>query len=122
MSASATQGGHNYISNVTVTLCIVFDDDRARKLPFALKVIDTGKVKGQEEAIENEVAILRRLKNRNVVQLIEEFHAPTATFLVMELVTVRIATSSLVVCMQDRTQGGIKAFGTSVDYWPVTAK
>jgi len=87
MSASATQGGHNY---VTVTLCIVFDDDRARKLPFALKVIDTGKVKGQEEAIENEVAILRRLKNRNVVQLIEEFHAPTATFLVMELVTVRI--------------------------------
>ena len=62
---------------------------RARKLPFALKVIDTSKLKGREEAIENEVAILRRLKNRNIVQLIEEFHTPSATFLVMELVTVR---------------------------------
>jgi len=61
---------------------------RARKLSFALKVIETGKVKGQEEVIENEVAILRRLKNRNIVQLIEEFHSPSATFLVMELVTV----------------------------------
>jgi len=63
---------------------------RARKLPFALKVIETGKVKGQEEVIENEVAILRRLKNRNIIQLIEEFHTPSATFLVMELVTVCI--------------------------------
>ena len=61
---------------------------RARKLPFALKVIETGKVKGHEKVIENEVAILRRLKNRNIVQLIEEFHTPAATFLVMELVTV----------------------------------
>jgi len=61
---------------------------RARKLPFALKVIETGKVKGQEEIIENEVAILRRLKNRNIVQLIEEFHTSSATFLIMELVTV----------------------------------
>jgi len=66
---------------------------RARKLPFALKVIDTVKVKGQEEVIENEVAILRRLKNRNIVQLIEEFHTPSATFLVMELVNVRIYIS-----------------------------
>ena len=62
---------------------------RARKLAFALKVIEATKVRGQEEAIESEVAILRRLKNRNVVQLIEEFHTPAATFLVMELVTVR---------------------------------
>jgi len=57
-------------------------------LPFALKVIEKGKVRGQEEAIENEVAILRRLKNRNIVQLIEEFYTPSATFLIMELVTV----------------------------------
>ena len=61
---------------------------RARKLPFALKVIETGRVKGQEEVIANEVAILRRLKNRNIVQLIEEFYSPSATFLIMELVTV----------------------------------
>jgi len=61
---------------------------RARKLAFALKVIDTSKVAGQEDVIENEVAILRRLKNRNIVQLVEEFHTPSATFLVMELVAV----------------------------------
>jgi len=75
---------------VQIIRIVVDDMHRARKLPFALKVIDTGKVKGQEDAIENEVAILRRLKNRNIVQLIEEFHTPSATFLVMELVTVCI--------------------------------
>jgi len=75
--------------NADVLRCVV-SAHRARKLPFALKVIETSKVKGQEQfkVIENEVAILRRLKNRNIVQLIEEFHTPSATFLVMELVTV----------------------------------
>jgi len=65
---------------------------RARKLHFALKVIDKVKVRGQEDAIENEVSILRRLKNRNIVQLIDEFRTPSATFLVMELVTVNCRT------------------------------
>ena len=80
-------------------MIVVDDMHRARKLPFALKVIDTGKVKGQEDAIENEVAILRRLKNRNIVQLIEEFHTPSATFLVMELITVCIHRCCRTFCM-----------------------
>ena len=42
----------------------------------------------QEHMVENEVSILRRVKHRNIVELIEEYETPKEIFLVMELVKV----------------------------------
>ena len=42
----------------------------------------------QEHMVENEISILRRVKHRNIVELIEEYETPKEIFLVMELVKV----------------------------------
>lgn len=42
----------------------------------------------QEHLIENEVAVLRRVKHPNIIMLIEEVDTPTELYLVMELVKV----------------------------------
>ena len=44
----------------------------------------------QEHMVENEISILRRVKHKNIVELIEEYETPKEIFLVMELVKVRI--------------------------------
>ena len=43
----------------------------------------------QEHMIENEILILRRVKHKHIVELIEEFETPKEILLVMELVPVR---------------------------------
>ncbi|XP_054709772.1 LOW QUALITY PROTEIN: serine/threonine-protein kinase DCLK1-like [Uloborus diversus] len=53
---------------------------------YALKVIDKNKCKGKEHMIASEVAILRRVKHVNIVQLVEEFDFENDLYLVMELV------------------------------------
>ena len=40
--------------------------------------------------VENEISILRRVKHKNIVELIEEYETPKEIFLVMELVKVSI--------------------------------
>lgn len=60
---------------------------RARRLPFALKIVNKTKCQGRERMIENEVSILRKIKHPNIVQLIDEFHSSDTLYLVMELVT-----------------------------------
>lgn len=42
----------------------------------------------QEHMIENEILILRRVKHKHIVELIEEFETPKEILLVMELVPV----------------------------------
>lgn len=42
----------------------------------------------QEHMIENEILILRRIRHKNIVELMEEFETPKEIFLVMELVEV----------------------------------
>ncbi|XP_077596513.1 serine/threonine-protein kinase DCLK1a isoform X2 [Stigmatopora nigra] len=53
---------------------------------YALKIINKGKCRGKEHMIQNEVAILRRVKHPNVVLLIEELDTYGELYLVMELV------------------------------------
>ncbi|XP_056140631.1 serine/threonine-protein kinase DCLK1a isoform X3 [Lampris incognitus] len=53
---------------------------------YALKIINKGKCRGKEHMIQNEVAILRRVKHPNVVLLIEEVDTYSELYLVMELV------------------------------------
>ncbi|KAK7882166.1 hypothetical protein WMY93_028340 [Mugilogobius chulae] len=53
---------------------------------YALKIISKDKCRGKEHLVQNEVAILRRVKHPNIVLLIEEMDTPTELYLVMELV------------------------------------
>lgn len=48
----------------------------------------------QEHLIENEVAVLRRVKHPNIIMLIEEVDTPTELYLVMELVKVAPLSSA----------------------------
>uniref|UniRef100_A0A667XCI3 Serine/threonine-protein kinase DCLK2 n=1 Tax=Myripristis murdjan TaxID=586833 RepID=A0A667XCI3_9TELE len=53
---------------------------------YALKIIDKAKCSGKEHLIENEVAVLRKVKHPNIIMLIEEVDTPSELYLVMELV------------------------------------
>ncbi|XP_048384806.1 serine/threonine-protein kinase DCLK2 isoform X3 [Stegostoma tigrinum] len=60
--------------------------ERSSGKEYALKIIDKAKCSGKEHLIENEVAVLRRVKHPNIIMLIEEVDTPTELYLVMELV------------------------------------
>ncbi|XP_056313652.1 serine/threonine-protein kinase DCLK2 isoform X4 [Danio aesculapii] len=60
--------------------------ERSTGKEFALKIIDKNKCRGKEHLIENEVAVLRRVKHPNIIMLIEEVDTPAELYLVMELV------------------------------------
>ncbi|CAG2164071.1 unnamed protein product [Oppiella nova] len=59
---------------------------KATKAQFALKIINKSKCKGKEAMIASEVAILRKVKHTNIIQLIEDFDYTNELYLVMELV------------------------------------
>nr|XP_057913420.1 serine/threonine-protein kinase DCLK2-like isoform X2 [Doryrhamphus excisus] len=60
--------------------------ERSTGKEFALKIMDKAKCSGKEHLMENEVAVLRRVKHPNVIMLVEEVDTPTERCLVMELV------------------------------------
>ncbi|KAI5612992.1 serine/threonine-protein kinase DCLK1 isoform X2, partial [Silurus asotus] len=60
--------------------------ERSNGRAYALKIINKGKCRGKEQMIQNEVAILRRVKHPNIVLLIEEMDTYSELYLVMELV------------------------------------
>ncbi|KAM7419462.1 hypothetical protein PAMA_016533 [Pampus argenteus] len=60
--------------------------ERSTGKEFALKIIDKAKCSGKEHLIENEVAVLRKVKHPNIIMLIEEVDTPSELCLVMELV------------------------------------
>ncbi|KAF0028981.1 hypothetical protein F2P81_018086 [Scophthalmus maximus] len=60
--------------------------ERSTGQEFALKVIDKARCSGKEHLIENEVAVLRRVRHPSIIELIEVDETPSQLFLVMELV------------------------------------
>ena len=62
---------------------------------FAMKVIDKSKLKGKEHMVENEIEIMKDCHHQNIVKLYEEYETPEKIYLVMELVKVRVISSSL---------------------------
>ncbi|KAJ0006094.1 hypothetical protein NQD34_013367 [Periophthalmus magnuspinnatus] len=60
--------------------------ERATGQEYALKIIDKARCSGKEHLIENEVAVLRRVRHPSIIQLIEVDETPSQLFLVMELV------------------------------------
>ncbi|XP_035824070.1 calcium/calmodulin-dependent protein kinase type 1-like, partial [Aplysia californica] len=53
----------------------------------AVKCINRRGLRGKEEALENEISVLRRLSHPNIVRLVDVFEDKTHVYLVMELVT-----------------------------------
>uniref|UniRef100_A0A8D2ZS88 Serine/threonine-protein kinase DCLK2 n=1 Tax=Scophthalmus maximus TaxID=52904 RepID=A0A8D2ZS88_SCOMX len=60
--------------------------ERSTGKEFALKIIDKAKCIGKEHLIENEVAVLRKVKHPNIIMLVEELDTASELYLVMELV------------------------------------
>ncbi|XP_074480434.1 serine/threonine-protein kinase DCLK2-like [Sebastes fasciatus] len=60
--------------------------ERSTGQEYALKIIDKARCCGKEHLIENEVAVLRRVRHPSIIELIEVDETPSQLFLVMELV------------------------------------
>uniref|UniRef100_A0A8C3A062 Serine/threonine-protein kinase DCLK2 n=1 Tax=Cyclopterus lumpus TaxID=8103 RepID=A0A8C3A062_CYCLU len=60
--------------------------ERSTGQEYALKIIDKARCCGKEHLIENEVAVLRRVRHPSIIQLIEVDETSSQLFLVMELV------------------------------------
>ncbi|XP_035770353.1 serine/threonine-protein kinase DCLK2-like [Neolamprologus brichardi] len=58
--------------------------ERSTGQEYALKIIDKARCCGKEHLIENEVAVLRRVRHPSIIQLIEVDETPTQLFLVMD--------------------------------------
>ncbi|XP_066299706.1 serine/threonine-protein kinase DCLK3-like isoform X1 [Branchiostoma lanceolatum] len=53
---------------------------------YALKIIDKSKLRGKEDMVENEIAIMKHCQHENIVQLFEEYESEHDIYLVMEYV------------------------------------
>lgn len=54
---------------------------------YAIKVINKAALKGKEEALTSEIAVLQQVEHKNIVRLKEKFDSKNKLYLVMELVT-----------------------------------
>ncbi|XP_014832852.1 PREDICTED: calcium/calmodulin-dependent protein kinase type 1D-like [Poecilia mexicana] len=52
---------------------------------FAVKCIPKKALKGKESSIENEIAVLRRIKHENIVALEDIYESPDHLYLIMQL-------------------------------------
>eukprot|EP00117_Sycon_ciliatum_P014602 scpid66984/ scgid14795/ Calcium/calmodulin-dependent protein kinase type 1D; CaM kinase I delta; CaM kinase ID; CaMKI-like protein kinase len=66
---------------------VVRGKDKSTGRQVAVKCIDRKALKGSEGALENEVAVLRRVSHPNIIALIELFECTKHVYLVMDLVT-----------------------------------
>ncbi|XP_014694601.2 serine/threonine-protein kinase H2 [Equus asinus] len=65
---------------------VVRVEQKTTKKPFAIKVMET-RVREGREACESELTVLRRVRHRYIVQLMEIFEAQDRVYIVMELAT-----------------------------------
>ncbi|XP_078530295.1 calcium/calmodulin-dependent protein kinase type 1D [Lissotriton helveticus] len=66
---------------------VVLAQERASGKLFAVKCIPKKALKGKESSIENEIAVLRRIKHENIVALEDIYESPNHLYLVMQLVS-----------------------------------
>ncbi|XP_005398140.1 PREDICTED: calcium/calmodulin-dependent protein kinase type 1D isoform X2 [Chinchilla lanigera] len=64
---------------------VVLAEEKATGKLFAVKCIPKKALKGKESSIENEIAVLRKIKHENIVALEDIYESPNHLYLVMQL-------------------------------------
>ncbi|XP_017288072.1 calcium/calmodulin-dependent protein kinase type 1D [Kryptolebias marmoratus] len=66
---------------------VVLAQEKQSSRMFAVKCIPKKALKGKESSIENEIAVLRKIKHENIVALEDIYESPDHLYLVMQLVS-----------------------------------
>ncbi|KAF7228850.1 calcium/calmodulin-dependent protein kinase type 1D [Nothobranchius furzeri] len=66
---------------------VVLAQEKLTSRMFAVKCIPKKALKGKESSIENEIAVLRKIKHENIVALEDIYESPDHLYLVMQLVS-----------------------------------
>ncbi|NP_001086095.1 MGC82022 protein [Xenopus laevis] len=66
---------------------VVLAEEKETGKLFAVKCIPKKALKGKESSIENEIAVLRKIKHENIVALEDIYESPSHLYLVMQLVS-----------------------------------
>ncbi|XP_029350770.1 calcium/calmodulin-dependent protein kinase type 1D [Echeneis naucrates] len=66
---------------------VVLAQEKLTGRVFAVKCIPKKALKGKESSIENEIAVLRRIKHENIVALEDIYESPDHLYLIMQLVS-----------------------------------
>lgn len=66
---------------------VVRAEEKESGKQVAIKIIDKKALKGKEEALQNEIDVLRKARHPNIVELMELYDDKSRLYLVMELVT-----------------------------------
>ncbi|XP_055045939.2 calcium/calmodulin-dependent protein kinase type 1D [Misgurnus anguillicaudatus] len=66
---------------------VVLAEERATGKMYAVKCIPKKALKGKESSIENEIAVLRKIKHENIVALEDIYESSNHLYLIMQLVS-----------------------------------
>nr|DBA31382.1 TPA: hypothetical protein GDO54_007243 [Pyxicephalus adspersus] len=66
---------------------VVLAEEKVTGKLFAVKCIPKKALKGKESSIENEIAVLKKIKHENIVALEDIYESPSHLYLVMQLVS-----------------------------------
>uniref|UniRef100_A0A667WVC2 Calcium/calmodulin-dependent protein kinase 1Da n=1 Tax=Myripristis murdjan TaxID=586833 RepID=A0A667WVC2_9TELE len=66
---------------------VVLAQEKLTGRMFAVKCIPKKALKGKESSIENEIAVLRKIKHENIVALEDIYESPNHLYLIMQLVS-----------------------------------
>uniref|UniRef100_A0AAY4BRV1 Protein kinase domain-containing protein n=1 Tax=Denticeps clupeoides TaxID=299321 RepID=A0AAY4BRV1_9TELE len=66
---------------------VVLGEEKATGRMFAIKCIPKKALRGKESSIENEIAVLRKIKHENIVALEDIYESSSHLYLIMELVS-----------------------------------
>ncbi|XP_056101211.1 calcium/calmodulin-dependent protein kinase type 1D [Rhinichthys klamathensis goyatoka] len=66
---------------------VVLAEERSTGKMFAVKCIPKKALKGKENSIENEIAVLRKIKHENIVALEDIYESSNHLYLIMQLVS-----------------------------------
>ncbi|TRY82458.1 hypothetical protein DNTS_028279 [Danionella cerebrum] len=66
---------------------VVLAEERSTGKMFAVKCIPKKALKGKESSIENEIAVLRKIKHENIVALEDIYESSDHLYLIMQLVS-----------------------------------
>uniref|UniRef100_A0A7N6ALW3 Protein kinase domain-containing protein n=1 Tax=Anabas testudineus TaxID=64144 RepID=A0A7N6ALW3_ANATE len=84
---SENRSSHCMINALGAFSEVVLAQEKLTGRMFAVKCIPKKALKGKESSIENEIAVLRKIKHENIVALEDIYESPDHLYLIMQLVS-----------------------------------